>query len=67
MTIKDKQKFEAHFNCIGHFLVNAYEKSNKTKRKRISVLMNNLTQMYVYTNKLEVKLLKIKHENKNRR
>lgn len=60
-TIKEKQIFEAHFNCIGHFLVNAYEKADKRKKKKISVLMKNLNEMYMYTNKLEVKLLKNKY------
>jgi hypothetical protein len=62
MKIKDKQIFEAHFNCIGHFLVEAYENAPKVKRKKISILMKNLSEIYKYTNRLETKLIKQKYE-----
>jgi hypothetical protein len=60
MTIREKQLYEAHFNNIGHFLINAYEKADKNKRSKISPLIINLNQMYMYTNKLETRLIKQK-------
>ena len=60
MTIREKQLYEAHFNNIGHFLINAYEKADKKKRFKISPLIINLNQMYMYTNKLETRLIKQK-------
>lgn len=62
MTVKEKQEYEANFNCIGHFLVEQFEKSDSKKRKKISKLMHNITFMYKYTNKLETKLINIKYE-----
>ena len=64
MTLKQKQDYEANFNCIGYFLVDAFEKcNNRQKRKKLSKLMKNLNVMYSYTNQLETRLIKQKIQN----
>lgn len=58
MIIKQKQLYEANFNCIGYFLLDSFEKcEDRRKRKVISNLIKNLNEMYMYTNKLEIKLI----------
>lgn len=61
MTVKEKQEFEANFNCIGHFLIEQFEKADAKKRKKIGLLIGNVNYMYKYTNKLETKLITIKY------
>lgn len=61
MILKQKQEYEAHFNFIGYFLLDAFERcEDRIKRKKISNLIKSLNFMYMHTNRIEVELIKQK-------
>jgi hypothetical protein len=61
VIIKQKQEYEANFNYIGHFLLDSFERcEDRAKRKKISNLIKSLNVMYMYTNRIEVELIKQK-------
>lgn len=61
MILKQKQEYEANFNFIGYFFLDAFERcEDRIKRKKISNLIKSLNFMYMHTNRIEVELIKQK-------
>jgi hypothetical protein len=64
MILKQKQEYEANFNLIGYFLLDAFERcEDRIKRKKISNLIKSLNIMYMYTNRIEMESIKQKIQN----
>ena len=57
MDLLSKQIYELHFNEIGQTLKQQFEKTKGAKRKKISNLIKNINEMYMYTNHLEKQLM----------